>query len=85
LTFEIHDLSIAAGEDLGFAHFTLYCCATGPDGTAHPCWLRASSFLRRVDGTWLIAHDHCSAPFNPMTEQVMLDAGPDALKQARAA
>jgi len=27
---------------------------------------------KQADGRWLIAHDHCSAPFNPYMERVVL-------------
>jgi hypothetical protein len=37
--------------------------------------------MKKIDGRWLIAHDHCSAPFDPMSNQAMLDAGPEKLKK----
>lgn len=85
MSFDIHDLAIAAQDDIAFCHFTMHCGAKGHDGQEHWCWLRATTCLRKTDGRWLIAHDHCSAPFNPMDNTAMLDAGPEHLKHERAA
>ncbi|MFZ5693188.1 MAG: YybH family protein [Pseudomonadota bacterium] len=85
VTFDLHELSIVSNGDLAFCHFTLRCGCTGSDDKEHWVWLRASSCLRLVAGKWLIAHDHCSAPFDPVSERVMLDAGPDGLTQGKAA
>lgn len=82
VTFDLHELTIVAQSDLAYCHYTVHCGCTGADGNEHWCWLRATSCLRKIDGRWLIVHDHCSAPFDPMSGTVMLDAGPDALKKA---
>jgi ketosteroid isomerase-like protein len=81
MTLDIRDLSITAGGGVGFAHFAMRCGARGRDGQEHWCWLRGTACLREIDGQWLIVHDHCSAPFDPMSNTAMLDAGPGELKQ----
>jgi uncharacterized protein (TIGR02246 family) len=85
VTFDLHELSIVSDGDLAFCHCTLRCGCTDRDDRAHCVWLRASLCLRRIDGKWLIAHDHCSAPFDPTSGKVMLDAGPEASRQREAA
>ena len=85
ITFDIHELEIVAQDDVAFCHFTVHCGCTGHDGQEHWSWLRSTTGLRQIDGQWLIAHDHCSAPFDPMSNQAMLDAGPEHLKRQRAA
>ena len=82
---ETHELSITAGDDIAFCHMTMRCGATSKSGSEHWSWLRSTVCLRKIDGQWLIAHDHCSAPFEPMSGQAMLDAGPQAAQQGCAA
>ena len=75
MTLELHELSVAAGGGVAFAHYAMQCGATGQDGQEHRSWMRGTICLREIDGRWLIVHDHCSAPFDPMTNTAMLDAG----------
>ena len=54
--------ALDAGEDVAFAYGLLRCggekeFAENPDNR-----LRLSMGLRRIDGTWLIAHEHHSFP-----------------------
>ena len=58
---------------------------TGPDGSEHSAWLRVTICLRRMDGGWLIVHDHCSAPFDPATTRALLDLGPQDTDRVAAA
>lgn len=76
VTCDMHELSITAGNDVGFCHYIVRVIAQGSDGTEHASWLRATAGLRKIDGEWLVAHAHLSAPFDPMTEKVMLDLAP---------
>ncbi|ARP99723.1 YybH family protein [Pseudorhodoplanes sinuspersici] len=84
-TIEVSELSVTADEHIAFGHMTMHCGCTSTSGTEHWCWLRSTVCLRKIDGHWLIAHDHCSAPFDPMSNQAMLDAGPQTVQQGRAA
>ena len=64
IEFEITDAVIEADGDLAFVHSINRLSAT-PKGsaTAFTLWFRSTLGLRRVDGRWLIAHDHGSTPF----------------------
>lgn len=58
--FEIETLEVEAGEDVAFA-WALLRCGTPPDyGDTPDQRLRLSFGLRKVDGTWQIAHEHHS-------------------------
>lgn len=81
VTIELHELNILADDNLAFCHATMRCGCKGPSGTEHWSWLRSTVGLQKIGGQWLIAHDHCSAPFDPMSSQAMLDAGPEELKK----
>lgn len=39
-------------------------------------WVRATLGCRRVDGRWLIVHDHESLPFDPATGSAIIDQAP---------
>ena len=61
-TFELLELDVTAGDTVAFARGLLRCgspedFATNPDNR-----LRLSMGLRKVDGRWLIAHEHHSFP-----------------------
>ena len=60
--FEIVELAVTAGVDVGFAHALLRCgtsdeLAKDPDNR-----LRLSLGLRKEDGRWVVAHEHHSFP-----------------------
>ena len=75
---DVHELSVTADENVAFCHMIMHCGCTSKSGSQHSSWLRSTVCLRKIDGQWLVAHDHCSAPFDPMSSQAMLDAGPQA-------
>lgn len=60
--FEVHDLAVTVGEDVAFCH-SLNRMADTPDGAGFELWFRATVCLRKVDGSWLISHEHESTPF----------------------
>ncbi len=64
IDYEIRDLTVTAGEDVAFCHSLNRLSAT-PRGVAESfdLWFRATVCLRKVDGTWRIAHEHTSTPF----------------------
>lgn len=57
-------LEITADGDVAFATSIDSLTAT-PRGTTEPftLWYRVTVGLRRIDGTWLITHEHSSVPF----------------------
>lgn len=84
-TIEVHELSITADDHVAFCHMTMHCSCTSKSGSKHSSWLRSTACLRKIDGQWLIVHDHCSAPFDPMSEKAMLNTGPQTVQQGHAA
>jgi ketosteroid isomerase-like protein len=85
MTFELHDLSVASHGDVGFCHYLARYGATGPSGEQHTGWLRVTVCLRRVNGAWLIVHDHCSVPFDAQSGKALLDLAPEEPERASAA
>jgi ketosteroid isomerase-like protein len=62
--YEIRDLEVTAGEDVAFCHSLNRMSATPRGATeGFDLWFRATTGLRKIDGTWRIVHEHTSTPF----------------------
>ena len=61
--YEVHDLNVTThGEELAFVHSLNHVNATLASGQITEMWLRWTACLRRIDGDWLVVHDHVSVP-----------------------
>ncbi len=76
LDYEIRDLSIVVDGDLAFTHSINRLRGTLTNGTPAGFWVRATACFRKIDGRWLIAHDHVSAPLDPETGRAVLNLQP---------
>lgn len=74
--FEVHELGVSADEEIGFAHYVARCGGTGPDGEMKTGYMRATVCCRRIDGKWLIVHEHYSAPFDMESGKALMDLTP---------
>lgn len=74
--YEVHDLHVTAGEDVGFCSFLYHVSGTLRAGGEVDMWVRATLCLRRIDGRWLITHDHESVPFDAATGQAVTTLTP---------
>ena len=74
--YEVSDVAVEADGDLGWCRFVYHVSGTLATGDDVDMWVRASLTCRRVDGEWLIVHDHESVPFDPSTGQALLDLAP---------
>jgi uncharacterized protein (TIGR02246 family) len=60
--FQLLDLDVVAGADVAFA-YALLRCGTQAEFDANPDnRLRITVGLRKVDGRWVVAHEHHSFP-----------------------
>ncbi|HEX5183350.1 MAG TPA: nuclear transport factor 2 family protein [Allosphingosinicella sp.] len=57
--FDVEELGIVAGEDVGFA-FGIMRCGAGRDPAGF--LFRVTIGLRKVDGAWRVLHEHHSLP-----------------------
>ena len=62
--FEVRDLAVTAGGDVAFCHSLNRVDATTTDGQRIDMFWRATSCFRRVDGRWMVTHEHSSVPFD---------------------
>ena len=66
-----------ASEDVAFAHSLNRLSGTLTGGTtATGFWVRATTCFRKVNGHWLIAHDHVSMPLDLTTGTPLLNLEP---------
>lgn len=61
-TFELFELNVEAGEDVAFAYALLRCGGEKEFAENPDTRLRLSMGLRRVDGRWIVVHEHHSFP-----------------------
>ena len=74
--YELRDLSITAGEDVAFSHSLNRVSATTTDGEKLDMWWRATVCYRKLDGRWMVTHEHASVPFDVKSGQASLDLEP---------
>lgn len=60
--FDLHELKVTAGHDVAFAHALIHCGGTAPNGKTFEDWVRATFCLCKVEGKWLVTHQHISMP-----------------------
>jgi ketosteroid isomerase-like protein len=70
---ETHELSIAVGDDVAFAHMLHPDSGTRRSGQDVTVWVRASVCLQRIDDRWLITHEHVSFPIDPAQWSAVVD------------
>src|SRR6266545_3994412 len=61
--YEIRDLSITAGDDVAFCHSLNRISGTRANGEKTDTWVRATVCYHKIDGTWMVTHEHFSVPF----------------------
>ncbi len=76
LDYEIRDLTIAVDGDLAFLHSLNRLIGTLRNGQRSGFWVRATACLRKIDGTWLIVHDHVSVPLDVESRRGVVDLEP---------
>jgi ketosteroid isomerase-like protein len=76
LGYEIRHLTIAVGHEVAFAHSLNRISGALQSGKEIDQWLRWTACFRKIDGRWLIVHDHVSVPADFATGQALLDLRP---------
>jgi ketosteroid isomerase-like protein len=76
LDYEIRDLTIAVSGDAAFAHSINRLSGSLSNGTRSGIWVRATWCFRKIDGSWLIAHDHASVPIDFASGKALLNLEP---------
>jgi ketosteroid isomerase-like protein len=65
MSMQIRDLEVTVDGTVAFCT-SLNCLTATPAGQPEPfsLWFRATLGLRRIDGAWLVVHEHESVPFD---------------------
>ncbi len=71
---EMTDLSIQAGKDFGFGHSIQHLACVQKNGKPMDLTVRVSDGYRKIDGKWLIAHEHVSVPVDLATGKADLNS-----------
>jgi len=76
ISYEVRDLSIAAGDNVAFCHSLNHVNGTRRDEQEIDMWWRATVCFQRIEGRWLIKHEHSSVPFDTANGKAQLDLKP---------
>lgn len=74
--YEIRDLQIQAGDDVGFSFGLTRFSGSKVGGGSIDMWVRATVCYRKVHGRWAITHEHTSAPFDPTSGEAAIALKP---------
>lgn len=75
--YEVRELTLTVGNEVAFGHAISRLSGTLKDGTAMSgMWVRVTYCLRKIDGTWLIAHDQVSVPLDIPSGRGAIDLEP---------
>lgn len=74
--YEIRNLSVTAGDDVAFSHGLSHVSATSKDGGQLDMWWRTTICFRKIDGKWMVTHEHNSVPFDVESGKASLDLKP---------
>ena len=64
IDYEIRDLRLTRREDVAFCHYLGRVKSTRTTGKKTDYWVRATMGLQKMNGRWVVTHEHVSVPFN---------------------
>jgi ketosteroid isomerase-like protein len=76
IAYEVRDLNVTTHGELAFVHSLNHVNGTRASGHVTDLWLRWTACFRRIDGIWLVVHDHISVPADLERGQAILNLTP---------
>jgi uncharacterized protein (TIGR02246 family) len=76
LGYEMRDLTLTLGDDVAFGYSLNRVSGTLKNGNRTDFSVRWTACFRKIDGNWLIAHDHGSVPVEPESGRALLNLEP---------
>lgn len=74
VTYEVRDLTFTVGGNVAFGHAFARLNGTLKNGAATSgMWVRVTYGMRKIDNTWLIAHDQVSVPLDISSGKGVVD------------
>ena len=75
IAYEVRDLTVTTNGEVAFVHSLSHITSTRPGGPVD-MWVRWTACFRRIDGVWLVVHDHVSVPADPAQGRAVLNLTP---------
>jgi ketosteroid isomerase-like protein len=76
IAYEVRDLNVTRHGDLAVVHALNNLNGTLISGRITDLWVRWTACFRRIDGVWLVVHDHVSVPADLEHGQAVLNLTP---------
>ncbi|MFF2392194.1 YybH family protein [Nocardia sp. NPDC058114] len=77
VTYDVRDLTLSVGDGVAFGHAFARLHGTLKNGEATSgIWVRVTYGMRKIAGTWLIAHDQVSVPLDIASGKGVVDLDP---------
>ena len=73
---EVRDLNVTTHGELAFVNSLNHVSGRLASGHLSDLWLRWTVCFRRIDGVWLVVHDHVSVPADLEHGQAVLNLTP---------
>jgi ketosteroid isomerase-like protein len=74
--YEIRDLRITMSDDIAFCHSLSHVQSTRMTGERADYWVRVTSGLQKMNGQWMVTHEHVSVPIKMETMKGAFDLQP---------
>jgi ketosteroid isomerase-like protein len=77
IEYEVRDRVITVSDDVAFIHCVNRIGMKSKDGKAgEGTWLRVTVCFRKIDGQWMVTHEHVSVPFDAKSGNASMDLKP---------
>jgi uncharacterized protein (TIGR02246 family) len=63
IDYEIRDLGITTKDDFAFCHYLGHVRYTRTSGEKTDYWVRVTMGFEKMNGQWMVTHEHVSLPF----------------------
>jgi ketosteroid isomerase-like protein len=60
--YELHDLHVSVGDSVAFSFCKSHVRGTHPGGQKADYWVRVTTEFQKVNGEWMVGHEHVSMP-----------------------
>lgn len=74
--YEIRNLNITIGSDVAFSHSLNRMSGTTTNGEEIDNWMRVTVCYRKMNGKWMVTHEHVSVPIDMETNKALFDLKP---------
>jgi ketosteroid isomerase-like protein len=76
IAYEVRELDVTTHGELAFVRGLNHFSGTLASGHVTAMWVRWTACLRRIDGIWLVVHDHVSVPADLQHRQALVNLTP---------